>query len=181
MPVCTYTRAGSDRCFKTLADYGHCTAKKLSSYGFKLGLRVSASGMITHFPLLNARAHDVNHLNALVEGFSGVCLADKGFIDAFRQPLLRDRYAVKIVTAAKSNMSEEHPPALLRFCSRIRKVVETVGSHLTERFAIAKIRVHDLWHFQHRLIRKVLLHTVMVFLNLQIGRDPLDLDGLVTA
>lgn len=38
---------------------------------------------------------------------------------------------------------------------------------------------HDLWHFQHRLIRKVLAHTVGVFLNLQLGRQPLDLDGLL--
>jgi hypothetical protein len=115
-----------------------------------------------------------------VETFAGVCPADKGFIDPFRQPLLLDRYGVKIVAPAKSNMKEAHPRALLKFCSRIRKIVETVGSHLTERFAIAKIRVHDLWHFQHRIIRKVLSHTVMVFLNLQLGRDPLDLDGLVT-
>jgi hypothetical protein len=78
-------------------------------------------------------------------------------------------------------MTEHHPPALLKFCRRIRKIVETVGSHLTERFRVDSIRVHDLWHFQHRLIRKVLSHTAMVFLNLQLGRDPLDLDGLVTA
>jgi hypothetical protein len=181
LPVCTYTRARRDRCFKTFADYGHCAAKKMDYYGFKLGLRVSACGMITHFPLLSARAHDVNHTNALVEGFSGLCPADKGFIDPFRQPLLYDRYGVKIVTPVKSNMSEQHPRSLRKFCSRIRKIVETVGSHLTERFAVAKIRVHDLWHFQHRLIRKVLAHTVMVFLNLQLGRDPLDLDGLVSA
>ena len=181
LPVCTYTRSLRDRCFKTVADYGYCAAKKLSYYGFKLGLRVSATGMITHFPLLNARAHDVNHTSSLVEGFIGLCPADKGFIDPFRQPLLLDRYGVKIVTAAKSNMREEHPQALRKFCARIRKIVETVGSHLTERFAVEKIRVHDLWHFQHRLIRKVLAHTVMVFLNLHLGRDPLDLDGLVSA
>ncbi len=181
LPVCTYTRSGRDRCFKTLADYGHCAAKQMDYYGFKLGLRVSSKGMITHFPLLSARAHDVNHTNALVEGFAGLCPADKGFIDPFRQPLLLDRYGVKIVTPARSNMKEEHPQALRKFCSRIRKIVETVGSHLTERFAVAKIRVHDLWHFQHRLIRKVLSHTVMVFLNLQLKREPLDLDGLVTA
>jgi hypothetical protein len=181
LPVCTYTRSARDRCFKSLADYGHCAAKKLDYYGFKLGLRVSSIGMITHFPLLSARAHDVNHTNALVEGFGGLCPADKGFIDPFRQPLLCQRYGVKIVTPARSNMKEEHPRALRKFCSRIRKIVETVGSHLTERFAVARIRVHDLWHFQHRLIRKVLSHTVMVFLNLQMGRDPLDLDGLVTA
>jgi hypothetical protein len=181
LPVCTYTRAHRDRCFKTLADYGHCAAKKLDYYGFKLGLRVSSLGMITHFPLLSARAHDVNHTNALVEGFTGLCAADKGFIDPWRQPLLLERYGVKIVTPVRSNMSEQHPKALRRFCSRIRKIVETVGSHLTERFGVAAIRAHDLWHFQHRLIRKVLAHTVMVFLNLRLGRDPLDLDGLVTA
>ena len=38
---------------------------------------------------------------------------------------------------------------------------------------------HELWHFQHRLIRKILAHTVGVFLNLQLGRPPLDLDGLL--
>jgi hypothetical protein len=31
LPVCTYTRARRDRCFKTLADYGHCAAKKLEA------------------------------------------------------------------------------------------------------------------------------------------------------
>ena len=181
LPVCTYTRSLRDRCFKTLADYGHCAAKKLDYYGFKLGLRVSALGRITHFPLLNARAHDVNHTNALVEGFRGLCPADKGFLDPFRQPLLCQRYGVTIVTPVRKNMVEEKPRALLKFCSRIRKIVETVGSHLTERFAVDAIRVHDLWHFQHRIIRKVLSHTVAVFLNLQLGRDPLDLDGLVSA
>lgn len=181
LPVCTYTRAVRDRCFRTAADYGHCAAKKLSSYGFKLGLRVSASGMITHCPLLNARAHDVNHTNALVEGFSGLCPADKGFIDPFRQPLLLDRYGVRIVTPAKSNMTEEHPATLRRFCARVRKIVETVGAQLTQRFRVNAIRVHDLWHFQHRVMRKVLAHTVIIFLNLQLKRDPLDLDGLVSA
>ena len=181
LPVCTYTRSIRDRCFKTVADYGHCAAKKLDYYGFKLGLRVSPVGMITHFPLLNARAHDVTHTTALVEGFSGLCPADKGFIDPFRQPLLFQRYGVKIVTPARKNMTEENPQALRKFCSRIRKIVETVGSHLTERFAVDSIRVHDLWHFQHRLIHKVLAHTVVVFLNLQLKRDPLDLDGLVSA
>ncbi len=181
LPVCTYTRSIRDRCFKLQADYGHCAAKKLDYYGFKLGLRVSATGMITHFPLLNARSHDVNHTNALVEGFAGLCPADKGFLDPFRQPLVYQRYGVKIATPVRKNMAEVHPQALRKFCSRIRKIVETVGSHLTERFAVGAIRVHDLWHFQHRLIRKVLSHTVMVFLNLQLKRDPLDLDGLVSA
>lgn len=162
--------------------HGHCAAKKLDYYGFKLGLRVSPLGMITHFPLLNARVHDVNHTNALVEGLAGLCAAGKDFLDpSGRQPLLLDRYGVKIVAPARKNMPEEQPQALRQFCSRVRQMVETVGSHLTERFAVGAIRVPDLWHFQLRLIRKILSHTIVVFLSLQLKRDPLDLDGLVLA
>lgn len=180
LPVCGYTRSGRDRCFPTVADYGHCAAKKLDYYGFKLGLRSARCGMIISFLLLPARPHDIRLLDDLVEGFAGLVPADKGFIDAFRQGLLAARHGVLIVTPPRKGMSTPHPPTLLRLCAWLRKGVETVGAHLTERFAVARIRVHDLWHFHHRLIRKVLAHTVGVFVNLQLGRPPLDLDGLVT-
>jgi DDE family transposase len=180
LPVCSYTRSGRDRCFPTVADYGHCAAKQLDYYGFKLGLRIARCGMITAFPLLPARPHDIRLLDDLVEGFAGLVPADKGFIDAYRHALLAERHGVIVVTPPRKGMATAHPPTLLKLCARLRKGVETVGAHLTERFAVARIRVHDLWHFQHRLIRKVLAHTVGVFLNLQLGRPPLDLDGLVT-
>ena len=181
LPVCGYTRSGRDRCFKPFADYGHCAAKQLDYYGFKLGLRIARCGMITHFPLLPARPHDLRLLDDLVEGFAGLVPADKGFIDAYRQGLLAERHGVVVVTPPRKGMTTPHRPTLLKLCARLRKGVETVGSHLTERFAVARIRVHDLWHYQHRLIRKVLAHTVSVFVNLQLGRPPMDLDGLVSA
>jgi len=179
LPVCGYTRSGRDRCFPLLADYGHCAAKQLDYYGFKLGLRIARSGMILHYPLLPARPHDIRLLDDLVESFTGLVPADKGFIDAYRQALLAERHGVVIVTPPRKGMGTPHSAHLLTLCARVRKGVETVGSHLTERFAVARIRVHDLWHFQHRLIRKVLAHTIGVFLNLQLGRPSLDLDGLL--
>ena len=181
LPVCTYTRAGRDQCFVGAADFGHCAAKKLDYYGFKLGLRVSRCGMITAAPLLAARPHDVNHTGALIEGFSGLVPADKGFLDAFRQSLYEQRQGVQLIVPTRKNMAAPPSSGLRRTCGRWRRIVETVGSQLTERFGIARIRVRDLWHYQHRLIRKILAHTVAVFLNLQLGRDPLDLDGLVSA
>lgn len=180
LPVCVYTRSGRDRCFKPFADYGYCAAKKLDYYGFKLGLRITRCGMIIACLLLPARPHDIQLLDDLVAGFAGLVPADKGFIDAYRQALLAERHGVVVVTAPRKRMTASHRPALLKLCARLRKSVETVGSHLTERFAVARLRVHDLWHFQHRLIRKVLAHTIGVFLNLQFHRPPLDLDGLVT-
>lgn len=179
LPVCGYTRSSRDRCFKPEADYGYCAAKALYYYGVKLGLRISRNGMITQFPLLPARPHDIQLLDDLVEGFAGLIPADKGFIDAMRQALLAERHGVLLITPARKGMTTTHSSVLLKPGGRLRKYVETGGSQLTGHFAIARIRVHDLWRFQQRLIRKVLAHTVGVFLNLQLKRDPLDLDGLI--
>ena len=109
-------------------------------------------------------------------------LGDKGFLDPFRQTLLEDRYGTQLIVPKRKNMkdqTEKIDKTTAKFFRKTRKIIETVGSHLTERFNLNKIRVRDLWHFQARLIRKILAHTVAVFLNLQLGRKPLDLDGLV--
>jgi hypothetical protein len=179
LPVCVSTRSRRDRCVQPDADSGSCAAKDLHYSGFKLGWRISRLGMITQYPLLAARPHDINHLEALVEDFRGVVPADKGFMDAYRQTLLAERHAITVVPPPRARMQTEHPRTLLKACGRWRKRIETVGAHLTEHFAVTRIRVHDLWHYQHRLIRKILAHTVVVFLHLRMGRQPLDLDGLV--
>jgi len=117
LPVCSYTRSGRDRCFPTLADYGHCAAKKLDYYGFKLGLRITRCGMIIHYPLLPARPHDIRLLDDLVENFTGLVPADKGFIDAFRTALLAERHAIVVITPPRRGMTTPHSPALLKFCA----------------------------------------------------------------
>jgi hypothetical protein len=182
LPVCTSTRAPRDRCFPGVADYGDCDAKDLHYYGCKLGLRIARCGRITHVPLLAARPHDMNSLAVLVEDFHGMAPADKGFIALPLQQQLAQEQGVSVVTPRKKHRKTSlYPAPLVKTCARWRKLIETVGSPLTERFGVNRIRVHDLWHFQHRLIRKVLAQTVAVFLNLKLGRQPLDLDGLVAS
>ena len=177
LPVCTYTRGSyRDKRFPAVAEFGHCAAKKMDYYGFKLGLRISRSGMITHFPLLSARTHDVHHLGALIEGFSVTVLADKGFIDEYQQNLWREKQLTQVITPQRKNM--ETSPEQVKLVKRTkywRKLVETVNSQLTERLNITKIKVKDLWHYQNRIFRKILSHTVAVFLNLQSGNKPLQL------
>ncbi len=182
LPVCTYTRSSRDRCFKPEADYGHCAAKKLDYYGFKLGLRISRSGMIIYAPLLPARPHDSQLLPDLLQGFTGVAPADKGFIDDWRQVELARKTAVELITPRRKNMASPASELrhVIRWSQYWRKRVETVSSHLTERFQIARTRAHDLWHYEQRIVRKILAHTVCVFLNLLLHRSPLDLDDLVS-
>ena len=189
LPVCHKARRFVERCFQGQADDGYCSSKKEFYYGFKLGLRIARCGLITHYELLSARPHDVNSLETLVEGLNappgGTILvpADKGFVDARRAALLKQRRGITLVTnprqGAKRKMKAEHPKPLLQACAHWRKLIETVNAHLTGRFDIARIRVRDLWHLQHRIIRKILAHTIAVCLNLMLGRKPLDISGLV--
>jgi hypothetical protein len=138
--------------------------------------------MIMPFPLLAARPHDINPLERLIEDFHGVAPADTGFVALQLQQQRAEEQGVSVVTPRKKNMQTSLSPApLVQTWARWRTLMETVGSHLTERFGVGRIRVHDLWHDQHRLIRKVLARTVAVFLHLKLGRQPLDLDGLVTS
>ena len=139
-------------------------------------MRISRAGIITHFPLLSARAHDINHLGAFIEGLSGIVPADKGFLDEYQQQLWRDTQQTQVITPVKSNM--ETSPEQVKLVKKTkywRKLVETVGSQLVERFQIAKIKVKDLWHYQNRIFRKILSHPVGVFLNLQNGNKAVQL------
>jgi hypothetical protein len=58
-------------------------------------------------------------------------------------------------------------------------VIETVFGQLAERFRAKRTWARDLWHLSHRVIRKVLSHTVAVWLNVANGRPALDFEGLV--
>ena len=106
--------------------------------------------------------------------------ADIAFIDAFRQQELARKRRREMVTPVRKNMPHTLPVRFRRICRPWRNLVETVASQLTEGYSIARTRTHDLWHYQHRLIPKVLSHTIYVFINLLLGRSPLALDDLIT-
>jgi len=178
LPVGTDTRGGRrDRRFATLAQDGHCAAKGLNYYGFKLGWRISRSGFITPFPLFSARARDTRHLGSLIEGFTGGSApADTGFIDEYQSRLWCDPQQMPVVTAPRRTMpAAEEQIKLVARTKYWRKLLETVGSQLADRFQITKIKVKDLRHYQNRLYRKILSHPVGVFLNMQAGTKPLQL------
>jgi hypothetical protein len=184
--------ARRDRCFAGLAHKGFCAAKDLYYYGFKLGLRITSCGLVAFHALLQANTHDCRHLETLVEDYrgpeygdhQGVIPVDKGFYDSrlWKQLWLR---GVHMVGRGPKNVDHLRPPELKmsaffeRWCAKIRKKVEVVAALLCTRFHIDEIRVHDLWHLEHRLLRKILAFNLMVTLNIGLGRCPLDLDGLL--
>nr|VFK04438.1 MAG: hypothetical protein BECKH772B_GA0070898_104442 [Candidatus Kentron sp. H]VFK04890.1 MAG: hypothetical protein BECKH772A_GA0070896_104752 [Candidatus Kentron sp. H]VFK08018.1 MAG: hypothetical protein BECKH772C_GA0070978_104772 [Candidatus Kentron sp. H] len=77
-------------------------------------------------------------------------------------------------------MDDTRPKKVVRTLMRKRRLVETVIAQLTERFNIQRIRARDTWHLTVRIARKILSHTMVVFLNLAAGNRPLQLEKLIT-
>ena len=61
-----------------------------------------------------------------------------------------------------------------------RRRIETVIGQLAERFHIERVWARDLWHLTGRMARKILAHTLGIFVNRSLGRPDLQFDGLLT-
>lgn len=184
LPVCAKARSRRDFNFDQESRKSKCAAKEQYYHGFKLGLRVTRTGFIAHYGLLYANTHDSRHLFTLVEGHEGYVPVDKGFFFPWLWRKVQ-MAGLHIVGRGPRHVHHLRPPELAlpaaveKACARIRKIVEVVASLLCSRFSVDRIRVHDLWHFEHRLLRKILAYNLLVALNVTLGRPSLDLDGLV--
>jgi hypothetical protein len=63
--------------------------------------------------------------------------------------------------------------------NRFRRLIETVIGQLCERFNFEKVRARDMWHLTSRLNRKLLAHTVCVWLN-RHSLNPLQFEQLLS-
>jgi hypothetical protein len=61
----------------------------------------------------------------------------------------------------------------------VRERIDTVFGQLVERCTIKRVWARDVWPLGSRLLRKVLLHTLAVLLNIDLGNPPLHLARLV--
>ncbi len=60
-------------------------------------------------------------------------------------------------------MNDPRPKSVVYQIMKVRRIVETTFSQLTDRFNIQLIKAKDLWHFTAKVSRKVLTHTVAFF------------------
>jgi hypothetical protein len=162
-------------------EVGYCASKDWFYFGFKGGVRIAANGMIVHAPLLMARPHDSQHTDALLAGTPAgtLALADKAFLDEDKQTALQTDHGLRLLTPLRAGMQ---PTAFMlpNALKGLRQLIETVNGQLVERFKVQDMRVRKGWTLLARWFRKILAHTVCVWLNLQLGRSPLDFAGLVS-
>ena len=75
--------------------------------------------------------------------------------------------------ALQRSMDEKREKNFIQCLTSTRRLVETVIGQLTDRFQIEEVRASKLWYLTNRIARKVLAHTVCVYINKKIGNPPL--------
>jgi Transposase DDE domain len=109
----------------------------------------------------------------------GLILGDKGYI---RPMLSQELYenGLNLLTPVRTNMKKGVWEKAKIFFGNTRRRVETVISQLSERLHIEKVRARDSWHLTARWARKLLTHTIAIWINKLRSADPLDFDGIIS-
>jgi len=181
IPVCKFARAHYSRIFKGDASYGYCATKKETYYGFHGHLTVSLSGVISGVVVTKAHIDEREALWEMVPPIQGLLIGDKGYISQSLQEELLRVENIQLETPKRRNMKDERSPEFVKCLMSSLCTVETVIGQLTERFHIEKVRARDLWHLTNRMTRKIISHIIGVFLNRQLGKEPLQFESLVEA
>jgi hypothetical protein len=162
VPVCRFGR--SQRCarFRGEAAYGYDQGSKTTFYGFRCHLRACWPGVVAAVQFAPANASDLELAPEVLEGAIGQTLGDRNYWN----PLLREQLAPAGITflAPYRKRSQAPDPVGSRCLSRVRWRIETVAAQLVERFQLKRLWARDAWHLTSRIWRKVLSHTVAVFL-----------------
>lgn len=177
IPLCCFSRGNRCRLFQAESDYGYCAAKKQTYYGFHGHLVISAVGVITGFTLTPANGSEREALWDVVGGISGLLIGDKGYLDS-RLEMELSQSAINLQTPKRSNMKDSRDKKVVYLLNRFRRLIETVMGQLCERFNLEKVRARDMWHLTSRLNRKLLAHTVCLWLN-RHSLNPLQFEQLI--
>lgn len=179
VPAVGFHHARHDHRWYGEADDGRVASKKQTSYGFKLHLLISASGLVLDFALVAANAADGTLAEQLLIDKAGLTvLGDKGDINGPLHQLLAARNGLTVPTPRRKNQRQQLPPALTRAINAARQIIETVNSQLVGQCNLQRNRAKSAWGLATRVHAKLAAHTLGLYLNHLAGRPLLALMDL---
>ena len=110
---------------------------------------------------------------------AGPDAADKGFEGRDHHARWRGADGAAVIHPPKRTSRQPWPKALRRWLAGVRRIVETVYDKLQDAFRLRSERPHDLSGLQARLAAKAALHNFCLWLNTQLGREPLAFADLI--
>ncbi len=177
LPVCPFARAYRCQRFRGEAAFGKDTLVRQTFYGLRVHVRLEWPGVIVRFCVAPANAHELTALPALAEQTVGTLVGDRNYWSPATTTEWQ-QLGVDLLAPYRSAKRDPHPrwSAVL---SRVRYRIDTVFGQLVDRCDVKRVWARDRWHLCNRLLRKVLMHTLAVLLNVNLGNPPLHLAQLV--
>jgi DDE family transposase len=185
VPVCQFARAHRCRRFRAEAAFGKDTLVRQTVYGLRVHVRLewpASPGLITRFGIAAANVHELSALPPLTEATRGSLVGDRNYWS----PAVAaewQQHGVELLAPYRTAKRDPHPRWSARL-SRVRyRIVTicTVFGQLVDRCSIKRLWARDLWHLSSRLLRKVLMHTLAVLFNADLGNSPLQLARVVAS
>lgn len=176
-PVCRFGRAWGCSRFRGAAAFGRDTGSKATFYGFRHHFRVCWPGVTTALSIAPANIHDRDLVPELVEGATGEVIGDRNYWDPKLTADLEPA-GITLLAPFKKRASDPDPEGSTRL-TRTRWRIETVAAQFVERYHLKRLWARDAWHLTSRALRKVLSHTIAVFLCLAHGHPPLSFERLL--
>ena len=175
--MCRFALAYRCRLLAEESTFGYDEMAKQTFYGLRANLRVSWPGVISAVSLAPANVHEVHVAENLLEGAEGWVLGDRNC----HSPNLAERLSdqgLRLLTPYKSSKKEKQPWS--RSLVQKRRRIETVIAQMVGRYKAKKIWARDRWHLRSRWLRKILSHTLAVWLCQQTNLPPLYFSQLLT-
>jgi hypothetical protein len=120
-----------------------------------------------------ARAQPTPPLPSVGVPAQGVYVADKGFAGDSLHARWQAQYGATVVSPPHQRSKVRWSKAWRRWLAGLRQIIESIYDKLLNTFRLARERPHALDGLQARLAAKVALHIFCLWLNGQLGRDPL--------
>jgi hypothetical protein len=115
----------------------------------------------------------------LLAGAQGWALGDRAYWSPTRAGLLADQGVWLL--APPSRLAKRPRPSLPRRLVQARRRIETVIGQLVERYHAKRVWARDAWHLWSRWQRKLLSHSLAVYLCQQHGLGSLRFADLLTS
>jgi hypothetical protein len=178
LPVCRFARAPRCKRFRGDAAFGKDIVARQTFFGFRVHMQVAWPDLITGFSLAPGNQQELSLVPELCEDYQGTLLGNRNY---WSPPLKQElaRRGVRLLAPFRSKKRDPHSRTS-RLMSRLRYRIDTLFGQLCQRFSIKGVWARDNWHLWSRLLRVVLSHTLLVYINREAGNEPLQLERLLT-
>jgi Transposase DDE domain len=177
LPACRFRRARRCSRFGEAAGWGYDPVAQKAFYGLRLHLRTTPEGVVTAYQLAPADAAETEVIWELARRPLGVAIGDRNYWSPATCAAFEACGGRLLAPYKMARYDKDRPRS--RQLQRARRRIEPVLGQLIDRFGCRRVRVMDLWHLEHRVVRKILSHTVCAWINVKDGYPPLQLDRLV--